>query len=124
MTYFINPRIRHLYFDPKSRWWRTKPRYETHLPLLINRGEKSQYPVLRNISEGGCFIETTHLGEMNDKVHVAIPLPVPLTVSVIRSEGWVRWVSRDPNRMGMGIEFKDPLPKHVKALREYVNRQL
>lgn len=124
LGYFINPRVRHLYFDPKSRWWRTKPRYETHLPFLFQTRGDWHYPILRNISEGGCFIETPHLLEVNSPIHITIPLPVPLSVSVIKTQGEVRWVSTNPLRQGMGVQFLHPAPEHFKAIKQYVNRQL
>jgi hypothetical protein len=124
MGYFINPRVRHLYFDPKLRWWRTKPRYETHVPFIMASEAEWQYPILRNISEGGCFIETSHLLNVNDSIDIAIPLPVPLSVSVIKTKGEVRWVSTNPVRHGMGVQFIDAPPLHTKAIREYVRRQL
>jgi len=124
LAYFINPRVRHLYFDPKLQWWRTKRRYETHLPLLMHHDEKWLYPVLRNISEGGCFIETPHPLDVNAEVAIVIPLPVPLAVSVIKARGQVRWVSRNPLRHGMGVQFQEPDAPHAKALRQYVALQL
>lgn len=124
LAYFINPRVRHLYFDPKLRWWRVKPRYETHISFLMNHQENWHYPILRNISEGGCFIETPHLLAVGDMLQISIPLPIPLSVSVLRTSGEVRWVSNNPLRLGMGVQFKDPAPAHAKALKEYVHRQL
>jgi Tfp pilus assembly protein PilZ len=129
MTYFINPRIRHLYFDPKARWWRTKPRYETCLPMICStNGEKNtvewQYPLLRNISEGGCFIETQHLLLENEEVDMKVPLPQPLNVSVLQVKGEVRWVSKNPLRMGLGIQFKTVPPDQTKAIITFVNKQL
>jgi len=124
LGYFINPRIRHLYFDPKLRWWRAKPRYETHIPFIMNHQSQWHYPILRNISEGGCFIETPHLLEMNAPVSITIPLPVPLSVSVIKTEGEIRWITTNPLRQGMGVQFKDTPREHQKAIQEYVRRQL
>ncbi len=124
LCYFINPRVRHLYFDPKLRWWRTKPRYETHLPFVMYARDEWHYPVLRNISDGGCFIETSHLLDANARVLISIPLPVPLGLSVIKTEGEVRWVSNNPLRHGMGIQFVDTEKPHARAIREYVRRQL
>lgn len=124
LGYFINPRVRHLYFDPKSRWWRAKPRYETHQPFILSHNSSRQYPILRNISEGGCFIETKHLLDVGTEVQIVIPLPVPLNVPVIHAKGEVRWVSANPLRFGMGVQFKNPHPPHAKALKEYVLRQL
>lgn len=124
LAYFINPRIRHLYFDPKLRWWRTKRRYETHLPLLMRHQEEWLYPILRNVSLGGCFVETTRLVDVNCPLRICIPLPVPLGISMIKVEGEVRWVSKNPLRQGVGVQFMDPPRPVVRALREYVARQL
>lgn len=120
LAYFINPRIRHLYFDPKMRWWRTKPRYETNLPCLVNHQSQWHYPVLRNLSEGGCFVETPHPLDQSAVLQLTIPLPYPLNVSVIRTSGEVRWVSKNPMRMGMGIQFRNLLPEHEKAVKAFV----
>lgn len=124
LFYFINPRIRHLYFDPKLRWWRTKHRYETHSPALVHTAGDWQYPILRNVSEGGCFLETPHALGVNEPLEVAIPLPIPLNVAVIRARGEVRWISRDPLRPGMGVQFQRIGPATARALRSFVLRQL
>jgi hypothetical protein len=124
LSYFINPRIRTLYFDPKLCWWKSKPRFETNLPAIINDGKNWHYPILRNVSEGGCFVETPHLLEMNSALALTIPLPIPLNVPVIHSQGVVRWVSRNPLRTGMGIEFNGETAAQRKAIRQYVRQQL
>lgn len=124
LAYFINPRVRHLYFDPRSRWWRTKRRYETHLPFIMNHKGEWHYPILRDISEGGCFIETSHLAEINTKVELAIPLPEPLEVSVIHTEGEVRWVSKNPHRFGMGVQFNPASDIDRDSLKEFVRKHV
>ncbi|MFM8270128.1 MAG: PilZ domain-containing protein, partial [Pseudomonadota bacterium] len=78
LTYFINPRIKRLYFDPKLQWWRTKKRYETHGPAIVQIKTKTLYPTLKNISEGGCFLETPHSQEEGETLTIMIPLPSPL----------------------------------------------
>lgn len=124
LTYFINPRVRHLYFDPKTRWWRTKPRFETYMPFIVKHGEVWNYPIMRNISEGGCFLETSHQMKVGDRIHVSMPLPIPLGVSVFKAEGEIRWVSSNPLRHGMGVQFNDLPVEHSRALHEYVRLQL
>ncbi len=124
LSYFINPRVKTLYFDPKLCWWKAKPRFETNLPLIVSDGRQFHYPILRNVSDGGCFIETPHPLELNAKVNLAIPLPIPLNVPVIHSEGEVRWVSRNPLRPGMGVRFGSATPAHRRAIRQYVRHQL
>lgn len=120
LSYFINPRVRHLYFDPKLRWWRTKPRFETYLPLIMNLNHNWDYPVMKNISEGGCFLETKEVGAVADKVFLKIPLPIPLSVSVIKVEGEVRWVNNSENKQGMGIQFRNLTPTDQFAIQEFV----
>lgn len=124
LTYFINPRIRHLYFDPKTRWWRTKQRFETHAPVMVRHQDDYSYPVLRNISEGGCFIETPHPAAMAERVYLTLPLPYPLGVSAVQTEGEVRWVSRGASRPGMGIQFSGLSPENLEAVKQFVARQL
>lgn len=122
LGYFINPRIRHLYFDPKLRWWRTKPRFETHSPMIFLFDNQWFYPLLRNISDGGCFVETNQLLKVGDTITISIPLPEPLNLSVIKSRGQVRWISDNPLQCGMGVQFTDATPKVRRAIREYVRR--
>jgi hypothetical protein len=105
LTYFINPRIKRLYFDPRLQWWRTKIRYETHGPAIIEVGTKTHYPTLKNISEGGCFLETPHTQEQSEQILITIPLPSPVPKSSLKLIGEVRWVSSQPEKMGMGIQF-------------------
>ncbi len=134
LAYFINPRVRRLYFDPRLRWWRTKPRYETHLPMLIEtlthpagaaKGEKQfQYRVLRNVSEGGCFVETDAPLPMNAQFDLALPLPIPLNVSVLSSRGEVRWVSTQAGKTGMGVQFVNADAQQRRAFKQFVKEQL
>ncbi len=123
LGYFINPRIRHLYFDPKLRWWRTKKRFETHSPMIYMHADKWHYPLLRNISDGGCFIETPTPLAVGETITVSIPLPEPLNVPVIKSRGQVRWITDNPLRSGMGVQFTDATPRVKRAIREYVRRE-
>ncbi len=124
LGYFINPRIRTLYFDPKLCWWKSKPRYETNLPLILKHKDQWTYPIAKNISEGGCFVETPHFLELDAEVTISIPLPVPLAVSVIQTKGQVRWVSKNPLRQGMGIQFFATGPQHARAIAQVVREQL
>lgn len=105
LTYFINPQIKRLYFDPKLQWWRAKRRYETHGPAIIQAGTKTLYPTLKNISEGGCFLETPYSQDQGALISIMIPLPSPIPDSCLKLQGEIRWVSSIPERMGLGIQF-------------------
>jgi len=129
LTYFINPRIKTLYFDPKLRWWRAKRRNETHCPVICRYPSNDKkpvwdYPIMKNVSVGGCFIETEEKLGMHEMMEIAIPLSMPLGVSVVKAKGEVRWISNIPTKPGMGIEFHDLPPAHFKALRRFVMKQL
>jgi hypothetical protein len=56
--YFLLPAVRTTYFDPRVRWWESKPRYELKLPSTIDRkeGERVEGRVL-NVSQGGAFVQ-------------------------------------------------------------------
>lgn len=116
LFYFVHPRIRTLYFDPKQRWWKTKPRYTTHLPALCFDGVNWHYPLLSNISSGGCFLETPFPLTAESSVTVAIPLPEPLGVAVLKAKGQVRWISRDEHKTGFGVQFQELDRKNRRAL--------
>jgi Tfp pilus assembly protein PilZ len=103
--YFINPRVRHLYFDTKLHWWRVKSRFETQLPFLMKSGSTWHYPIVTNISDGGCFVETHQTFQPDAEVSIVIPLPVALKESVLKAVGNIRWVSKNPLRPGVGIQF-------------------
>lgn len=124
LSYFINPRVRHIYFDPKLRWWRQKPRYETHVPTVIQNQSVWDYPVMKNISEGGCFLETKQLFPISDTLSLNILLPVPLTVSVIKVSGEVRWISDSDSKPGMGIQFQNLAAKDASAIQDFLKRGL
>jgi hypothetical protein len=123
LSYFINPRIRRLYFDPKLRWWRTKERHETHGPVIFKSGDKFYYPTLKNISEGGCFIETPHTKEIADVLEITIPFPIPMGISAVQTKGEVRWVSENPQRMGMGVQFLGLSTEQIAAIKQFLAHQ-
>jgi Tfp pilus assembly protein PilZ len=92
--------------------------------MVIKRGSEWDYPTMRNISEGGCFLETTNLGGISEMVHLNILLPLPLPVSVIKAQGEVRWVSDSESHSGMGIQFKELSSKDLTAIKEFLRRGL
>ncbi len=57
--YFVLPAVRRVYFDPKLRWWEAKPRFGTHSQTPVSIGDKRFDGLIRNISEGGIFWEST-----------------------------------------------------------------
>lgn len=56
--YFMKPAVRRLYFDPRMRWWETKPRYKADFQCQVDYQNKQHWVEIKNISEGGAFLET------------------------------------------------------------------
>lgn len=54
VAYFFAPSVRQVYFDPRMRWWETAPRYIFNNQSFID----GQPSFIKNISEGGAFVET------------------------------------------------------------------
>lgn len=121
IVYFIHPRVRRLYFDPKMHWWKTKPRFDTHAAALcrLSTGHWT-YPVLRNLSSGGCFLEAAVPPSTGEIVEVRIPVPFAAEVAVLHSRGEVRWVSRKADRIGYGVKFLEMPAGNRRTLRRYL----
>lgn len=57
--YFLLPAVRRLYFDPRMRWWETKPRYQADFQCQVEFKDQQHWVEIKNISEGGAFLETS-----------------------------------------------------------------
>lgn len=69
--YFVLPQVRQVYFDPRLRWWETKPRYKAEFETDVNWLEKSAKGEIKNISEGGIFIQTDLLINPNARINIS-----------------------------------------------------
>ena len=56
--YFLSPSVRRLYFDPRMRWWETKPRYKADFQSQVEFNGQQHWVEIKNISVGGAFLET------------------------------------------------------------------
>jgi hypothetical protein len=55
------PKIREIYFNPRLRWWESKPRYKLNQQLTVFRDEAIVTKAdICNFSEGGLFISSTY----------------------------------------------------------------
>lgn len=59
VSYFLLPAIRQIYFDPKLRWWETKPRYAVEFKSDVKFDTQSIPSVIKNFSVGGLYMETS-----------------------------------------------------------------
>ena len=56
VSYFLIPAVRTAYFNPRLRWWETKPRFLLNVLGEFKVGEKTHPCTVLNISEGGAFL--------------------------------------------------------------------
>jgi hypothetical protein len=68
VSYFMLPAVRATYFNPRVRWWESKPRYELKLPAHLKVGVESLDAQVVNVSEGGVFIRTGRNLPLGDSV--------------------------------------------------------
>lgn len=68
--YFVLPGVRVVYFNPALRWWETKPRYTTDFQAKIFLGEDNHSGQVKNISQGGLFIEGDFKVPLNENLRV------------------------------------------------------
>jgi len=56
VAYFLIPAVRTLYFDPRLRWWETKPRYSVDYSADVKSGDNQATAHILNLSESGLFL--------------------------------------------------------------------
>lgn len=57
VTYFLLPGVRVTYFNPRVRWWESKPRFRLALPASMAFKTQTIQGDILNVSEGGCFVK-------------------------------------------------------------------
>ncbi|OQW49148.1 MAG: hypothetical protein A4S09_03535 [Proteobacteria bacterium SG_bin7] len=55
VIYFLVPAVRQVYFDPRLRWWESKPRYIVDFDAEIKSARATTLAKIKNISESGLF---------------------------------------------------------------------
>ena len=50
VAYFLIPAVRQVYFDPRLRWWQTRPRYRIFTPGKYKSGNKTETGFIENFS--------------------------------------------------------------------------
>lgn len=110
--YFILPQVRKVYFDPRLRWWETKPRFSTEFSSVIKWMDESFNGNIKNISEGGLFIET------NKKINTNARIFLECEKFGFNLFGEVMYCKPLNNNYGYGISLnlKDDELKNLKQV--------
>jgi hypothetical protein len=100
VTYFLLPAVRAAYFNPKLRWWESKPRFFVDIPATFDDGEGDRRCVITDLSEGGAFITTSRKLEADENIHLTFSF-VNLEVKVEARVVHRRW----QGTRGYGLQF-------------------
>lgn len=114
--YFLLPTVRRLYFDPRLRWWETKPRYKTDFQCQIELEDQQHWVEIKNISEGGAFLETA--AELPEDT--LVKLFFKDQQGVISLVGQVVY-KRDSKPLGYGFQFDKQSSKEPR-LKELIKK--
>jgi hypothetical protein len=93
-SYFLNSRVRTVYYDQRLKWWESQPRYEVQIPCSLNVGDgKSENASILNISVGGVFLKSPYALSVGSEVCLAfesLGIAVSTTGKVLyfRNEGY------------------------------------
>jgi len=93
----------------------TAARRPTRVPLNQGALVDREPAMLTNLSEGGCFLQTSGSFHPNDIVEIKFELQE----DEIHLAGQVRWV--DPN--GIGIEYLSPEPTQIDCISHFIISQ-
>ncbi len=99
VSYILLPNVRAAYFDPRLRWWETKPRYIFSTEMSIEENGKLTAAQITNISEGGIFAIVSVPVEPNTVVNlkfVILENPIELKAKI---------VYRKPDGASHGLQF-------------------
>jgi uncharacterized protein (TIGR02266 family) len=125
--------INRLYFQAITKKYlhiqfRKTPRHIARLRVHFGTNQENllmDYAI--NVSTGGVFIETATLLPVD--TILAVEFILPQNVETIRCEARVAWLNRPEQMMnpilpiGMGLQFLNLSPNHMKAIREYIKKE-
>lgn len=100
VAYFLIPAVRAVYFDPRLRWWETRPRYSADFNSQFLDENTSYSGQIANFSDGGVFLKSSHLPKDNAVIKISFQYdatPYEFEGSVIRHNS--------QNAIGFGVKF-------------------
>jgi hypothetical protein len=114
--YFLLPAVRRLYFDPRLRWWETKPRYQADFQCHVDFQGQQHWVEIKNISEGGAFLEApSDFAEGSE-----LKLFFKDSQGVLQLNGFIVYKRRQAP-MGYGFKF-DKASSRQPRLKELIQK--
>lgn len=99
VIYFMLPQVRQVYFDPRLRWWESKPRFKFDFETEITSGDQKTTGEIKNISEDGLFIES----DLQMKKLDVLDINFNFMDQAYPLKGQVVYSKNSNNRIGYGI---------------------
>jgi hypothetical protein len=94
-SYFLLPAVRATYFDPKLRWWESKPRFKIDIIATVNDRQES----ICDISAGGVFVRNMQ------KLTLGSTILLRFGLNSLQFDGKGRVVHLRNEGNGAGIQF-------------------
>ncbi len=116
--YFLLPAVRAVYFNPRLRWWESKPRFSTNVFAKFtriegNKGKKATC-IVSTISSEGLYIATTETMEIGQRVSLDFTY---LGTHIKDLQGYVAF-GTIANKRGYAIRCVDS--RHQKDLKQMI----
>lgn len=119
---FVRNTVRAPYFNPRIRWWESKPRYAITLKVAVQNDRTQFQGETFNISEGGLF--------MASETPVTISEMFKLQISrngetPVEAQGQVVWVNPPGQKLpqGFGFCFTELNANALGEIRRYIKDQ-
>jgi|SaaInlStandDraft_5_1057022.scaffolds.fasta_scaffold84592_1 hypothetical protein len=113
--YFFIPAVKTTYFDPRLRWWETKPRYITSINSKVTL-EDEHDAIIINISEGGVLLE------LNEKISLDEKIKVFFDYEDIQYELDAKVVFQRTDVSAYGVQFIDLNIEKTKMIKSLVKQ--
>ncbi len=119
---FVRKEIRAPYFNPRVRWWETKPRYKITLDVEMSNDRTEITGETYNISEGGMFMVSEDDVNINEHFNVKLSRK---EVNPVSCEGNIVWINKDnPNiPSGFGFKFSRLDKEGLLVIKSYIKEQ-
>ena len=117
-SFILLPSVRASYYDPRLRWWETKPRYQIETEVVTDQIDSSLQPTIKNVALGGLFIEAEEGFELDET-------PMKLRFIILDIEVTIqgRVVYQRPIKdrvVGMGIQFVAMCKEQTRMINQLV----
>lgn len=100
VAYILIPAVRKIYFEPRLRWWETKPRYSVDYDAEVKLAEKASPARILNLSESGLFAQMKEAISDGSRIEISFKDDGILYTAVGTTIH-----HRRQGEMGVGVQF-------------------